>query len=751
MSDKTSIAVLTSGGDAPGMNAVVRAVIRTALQEGAQPYAILEGWHGAIAGGDYIRKVTWSDASSILDQGGTVIGSARSSEFREREGRRTAAGNLARAGIDRLVVVGGDGSLTGADILRSEWADLLKELVEAGELDQAVADKHPELRIAGVVGSIDNDLVGTDMTVGTNSALARIVDAIDALTSTATSHQRTFIVEVMGRRCGYLALMGAIAGGCDYVIIPEIPPVEGWEEHMCNQIRKGRESGRRDSLIVVAEGCKDRHGERITSQRIQQIIFEKLGDKARITALGHVQRGGTPSAFDRWMSTLLGYTAALEIIRSKPGEDSCIIGLRENHLVRLPLVETVANTQKVVDYMESGEYEAAAGSRGPNFHRMLTLFSTISSPVPVINDDLGRKPRVAVMHAGGLAPGMNPAARAAVRFGISAGFEMLGVENGFVGLIENHVRPLEWRDVDGWASRGGAELGTDRKVPTIDQYFALARAIEANGIDAIIMIGGKAGYDTAWAMASERNRFPSFNIPFICVPTTIDNNLPGSDLTIGADTALNTNVEAIDKIRRSASASRRTFVVEVMGRKCGYLAMMSALSTGAEQVYLSEVGVSLDMLKFETERMNWCFTGDRSLYLAIRNEQASQYYTADLMRRVFEEEGHGKYTARTAIIGHMQQGGMPTSYDRTLAISMAANAVDEIKEQLKSGRSSIRYLGMHNGHVVSHPILHMDEQIDPETGLPQDPWWLTTLPVLYVMGQKGYNEPLEDLKMYRKN
>lgn len=179
--------------------------------------------------------------------------------------------------------------------------------------------------------------------------------------------------------------------------------------------------------------------------------------------------------------------------------------------------------------------------------------------------------------------------------------------------------------------------------------------------------------------------------------------------------------------------------------------MMSALSTGAEQVYLSEVGVSLDMLKFETERMNWCFTGDRSLYLAIRNEQASQYYTADLMRRVFEEEGRGKYTARTAIIGHMQQGGMPTSYDRTLAISMAANAVDEIKEQLKSGRSSIRYLGMHNGHVVSHPILHMDEQIDPETGLPQDPWWLTTLPVLYVMGQKGYNEPLEDLKMYRKN
>ncbi|EPD26131.1 6-phosphofructokinase [Actinotignum schaalii] len=749
--DPVSLAILTSGGDAPGMNPVVRAVVRTALHVGARPFAIREGWRGAID--NLIEPMVWSDVSSILDKGGTVIGSARSTEFREREGMRTVAANLVRAGIDRLVVIGGDGSLTGADTLRERWTGLLDELVESGEIEADVAARHPELHIAGVVGSIDNDMVGTDMTVGTNSALCRIIDAIDALTSTAASHQRVFVVEVMGRRCGYLALMGAMAGGADDVIIPELPPEDGWEDAMCEKIRAGRAAGRRDSIIVVAEGCMDRHGEKITAQRIQAAIKERTGESPRITALGHVQRGGTPSAYDRWMSTLLGYTAALEVIRAEPGEESCIIGIRNNRLQRLPLVETVANTKKVIDYLEEGDYEAAVRSRGTSFSRIKSLFETLSSP---LGEDRyfkdGWRPRVAILHAGGLAPGMNAAARSAVRLGLDRGFEMLGVEGGFPGLIRGDIRPLAWGDVDGWVSLGGAELGTARSVLGIEDYFGLARSIEANGLDAIIMIGGLAGYETAWNMAKEADRYTAFRLPLICVPASIDNNLPGHDLSIGVDTALNTNVETIDKIRRSASASRRCFVVETMGRKCGYLALMSALSTGAEQVYLHETGVDLALLTKEAERMNRAFDGSRSLYLAIRNEDASKYYTADLLRRVFQQEGHGAFSVRSTIIGHQQQGGIPTSYDRTLAVSLAALAIDEVTAQLeKKERVGARYIGQHNGKLESHPIMRIDEEMDMKDRVPLDPWWISALPVLYTVAAREDTTPLEHLAIYDDN
>lgn len=188
------IGVLTSGGDAQGMNAAVRAVVRTALAVGAQPYAVLEGWAGAVKGGDSVKKLGWSDVSSILSEGGTVIGTARCPEFREYEGRHAAAKHLLEHGIDRLVVIGGDGSLSGTNEFRTEWPQHVRELVDEGVINEEEAAAHPALVVVGLVGSIDNDMVGTDMTIGADTALHRIVDALDQLTSTAASHQRTFVV-----------------------------------------------------------------------------------------------------------------------------------------------------------------------------------------------------------------------------------------------------------------------------------------------------------------------------------------------------------------------------------------------------------------------------------------------------------------------------------------------------------------------------------------------------------------------------
>ncbi|MCE7933639.1 MAG: hypothetical protein DYG96_03500, partial [Chlorobi bacterium CHB2] len=195
------------------------------------------------------------------------------------------ARNLLKRKIDGLVVIGGDGSLTGADTFRREWPELLAELVEQGEITPKVAERHPSLAVVGLVGSIDNDMFGTDMTIGTDTALHRITEALDALGSTAASHQRTFVVEVMGRRCGYLALMGAIAGGADWVLIPESPPdVENWEETMCKELKAGREVGRRrDSIVLIAEGAQDRHGQPITSDYVKKVLEERLGEDARVT------------------------------------------------------------------------------------------------------------------------------------------------------------------------------------------------------------------------------------------------------------------------------------------------------------------------------------------------------------------------------------------------------------------------------------------------------------------------------------
>ncbi len=726
--DPIKVGVLTSGGDAQGMNAAVRAVVRTVLYMGAEPYAILEGWQGAVEGGDRVKKLVGDSVGGILHRGGTVIGTARSMDFRQRWGRLKAAKNLLEHGIDRLVVIGGDGSLTGTDLFRSEWTGLLAELVATGEITQELADAHPSLRIAGLVGSIDNDLVGADSTIGADSALHRIVEAIDALSSTAASHQRSFVVEVMGRHCGYLPLMAAIAGGCDYVLVPEQPPKDGWQDAMCQSLRKGRESGRRDSLVIVAEGARDRQGNAITSAEVQQIITDKLGEDTRVTILGHVQRGGTPSAYDRWMSTVLGYYAALDVLKAGPDDTANILAVKGNKVARLPLVEAVAKTREVADLIEAGNYTSAVKARGATFYELLKMFDLISVPPQADAPTTGD--RVAIVHVGGLAPGMDPAVRAAVRLGIKSGHTMLGVFGGIPGLIDGNVRELTWGDVDSWISEGGADLGTRRSVPTLEHFYSIGRAMENNEVDALIIIGGFNAYLTGNALVSERDRFPAFRIPIVCVPASIDNNLPGSEMSIGADSAVNNAVWALDRIRQSASAAKRCFVAETMGRMCGFLSLTSGLAAGAARVYLNEYGITLPNLTNDVASMQNAFDSGRRFFLAIRNEKASDLYTTDVLARMFEAESQGRYDVRQAVLGHIQQGGSPSPGDRVLATRLIAFAIDEISKQLAVGSAEGRYVGLVGGNPKSFPITHMLDEIDVEHRRPRKQWWLDLAPVL---------------------
>lgn len=237
---KRRIGVMTSGGDAPGMNGAVRAVVRMSIARGCESYAIFEGYEGLVQGGEMIKQMDWEDVRGWLSEGGTLIGTARCMAFMQRPGRLKAAKNLIIRGIDALVICGGDGSLTGADLFRAEWPDLLAELVATQQLSEEEVEPYKYLNIVGLVGSIDNDMSSTDATIGCYSSLARICQAVDFIDATAFSHQRAFVIEVMGRHCGWLALMAGLSTGADYIFIPENPPPENWEEEMCEVIGKVR-------------------------------------------------------------------------------------------------------------------------------------------------------------------------------------------------------------------------------------------------------------------------------------------------------------------------------------------------------------------------------------------------------------------------------------------------------------------------------------------------------------------------------
>lgn len=729
----SSIAVLTSGGDAGGMNPALRAVVRSALHHGIDVYAVFEGYQGLVDGGDFIRRFESADVGGVLQRGGTVIGTARSAAFRTREGRRRAARNLVDRGIDALVVIGGDGSLTGANLFREEWPDLLAELVEAGEVHPRAAEAHRYLRLVGLVGSIDNDMFGTDMTIGADTALHRIVEALDALDSTASSHQRTFVVEVMGRHCGYLALMSALASGANWVLIPERPPADDWAQLMCSVLRAGRENGRRRNLVVVAEGAQDRHGKRITVDDVRRTLEDELGEDARVTILGHVQRGGAPSAFDRYLSTLLGNAAAERLLADAPDAAPQLVGIRGNQLVTSPLMECVAKTHAVAERIDAQDLDGAMLLRGGSFRESFQILVTMQQAAPRPTMAGRTRFRLAVVHGGGPAPGMNTAVRAAVRLTLDRGYTMLAVRNGFRGLRDGDVRDIGWMDVSGWVSSGGADLGTNRYVPDEADVARIAEVVAAQRIDGLLMAGGWAGYAAAYALHVRRRTHPALDIPIVCLPMTINNDLPATELTIGSDTALNSIVSDIDKIKQSAVASRRCFVVEVMGHDCGYLALMSGLATGAERVYLPEEGITLEDLTADVHALADGFRAGKRLGLVIRSEDADPVYSTGFIRALFEKEGGELWDSREAILGHIQEGGDPSPFDRIQATRLTARCIEFLSDQLESGTRASAMIGFQSGRLQFTDLTSYPTLIERGAQRPLEQRWMAQRPLARIM------------------
>ncbi len=299
------IAVLTSGGDAPGMNAAIRAVVRAGIYHNLEVNGVMRGYQGLIDD-DFIEMKS-NSVSNIIQLGGTILKSARCKDFNMPEGRKIAFSNLKKHNIDALVVIGGDGSFAGAKILGTEF----------------------DFQVVGIPGTIDNDLYGTDYTIGYDTALNTVVEAVDKIRDTASAHSRLFFIEVMGRDAGFLALRGGIAAGAEAILVPE---VETDMEQLENFLKHGFQKKKTSSIVLVAEGQKAGGAFTIA----EKVSKDHPEYDIRVTVLGHIQRGGSPSAFDRVIASRLGLSAVEEIIK---GNSKVMVGVHNNEIVAVPFAK----------------------------------------------------------------------------------------------------------------------------------------------------------------------------------------------------------------------------------------------------------------------------------------------------------------------------------------------------------------------------------------------------------------------------
>ncbi|KAJ3313323.1 6-phosphofructokinase, alpha subunit [Gonapodya sp. JEL0774] len=385
-----------------------------------------------------------------------------------------------------------------------------------------------------------------------------------------------------------------------------------WESEMCALLQRNRDMGNRKAIIIVCEGAIDQALNPLKPEKVKEVIEKRVGLDTRVTTLGHIQRGGTPSAYDRFLATIQGARAVDAVLEATPSTPSPMIGMSENQVTSIPLMEAVKTTKEVANCVSRKDFASAMDLRDPEFKHAYDAFieSTFLADAPLSNAvPSSHRLRVGILHVGAPAGGMNAATRSAVRLLLNRGHTPLGISNGFQGVIDGDVKELNWQDVNGWTTKGGSELGTNRIQPAplpgapptgkgsgghgaeFIELGVLAYGLQKLGVQALLVIGGfevpidlereillylapnlcgRQGFTSVLNLSRARSLYPAFCIPMIHLPATVSNNVPGTEYSLGSDTALNAIVEACDRIKLSAAASRkRVFIVEVQGGECG--------------------------------------------------------------------------------------------------------------------------------------------------------------------------------------
>lgn len=472
-------------------------------------------------------------------------------------------------------------------------------------------------------------------------------------------------------------------------------------------------------------------------------MVKRLGYDTRVTVLGHVQRGGTPSAFDRILGSRMGVEAVMALLEGTPDTPACVVSLSGNQAVRLPLMECVQMTKEVTKAMNEKKFEEAMKLRGRSFMNNWEVYKLLAHVRPPVSKT--GLHTVAVMNVGAPAAGMNAAVRSTVRIGLIQGNRVLVVHDGFEGLAKGQIEEAGWSYVGGWIGQGGSKLGTKRTLPKKSLEQISANITKFN-IQGLIIIGGFEAYTGGLELMEGRKQYDELCIPFVIIPATVSNNVPGSDFSVGADTALNTICTTCDRIKQSAAGTkRRVFIIETMGGYCGYLATMAGLAAGADAAYIFEEPFTIRDLQANVEHLVHKMKTTVKRGLVLRNEKCNENYTTDFIFNLYSEEGKGIFDSRKNVLGHMQQGGSPTPFDRNFATKMGAKAMNwmtgKIKESYRNGRifantpDSGCVLGMRKRALVFQPVTELKDQTDFEHRIPKEQWWLKLRPILKILAK----------------
>lgn len=436
------------------------------------------------------------------------------------------------------------------------------------------------------------------------------------------------------------------------------------------------------------------------------MISRVLELDCRVTTLGHVQRGGTTSAFDRFLATLQGVESVRALLEPHESSLALLIGTNQNNLIRRPLMECVMQTRSVSEAIKEKDFDKAFSLRDLYFKSNYRMIKSLK--VRYQNNTVqSSRFNIGLINVGAPCGGMNTANRAVVHYCLNQGHRITGIFNGFNGLELGDVKELTWADVDCWVSKGGSDLGTNRHLPENDLGM-VACQLQKYEISALIIIGGYEAFVSVLQLTQNRSLYPAFAIPIICLPATVSNNVPGTDFSIGSDTALNSIMEMCDCIKQSASSSRkRLFVVDVQGGYCGYLATISCLITGGTYSYIHEEGVRLSDLMRESQHLKARFSEDkRQGRIIIRNEFCSDTYSAEVMSKIFEEEAEGSFDCRWVSLGHIVQGGRPSPLDRIRGTRLAVMAVNYLEsflcpERLPEGVKE-KFIGIKENEMMAY-------------------------------------------------
>ncbi|KAI5186144.1 6-phosphofructokinase 1 [Nematocida homosporus] len=598
---RKTIAVLTSGGDAPGMNATIWAITRAASKTGASVMGIQNGFAGLLAN----RMIPLSEELTFqhMHLGGTFLQSAREPKFTEPSGPIEGAKVLKARNIDALIVIGGDGSMRGASVL---------------------AKTDPELTVVFVPATIDNDIPGTE-SLGAASALHRIVEAIDCIEPTMASHRRAFVLEVMGRDCGWLALTAGFATEAAYVFLPEYPQPDGWEKTLATAVAKAGHCAH----VILAEGARYRSGKRITAGEVLKAL-EDLGLEARQVVLGHTQRGGAPCAADRVIAATLGVAAAEVALGSTPGAYALQINNGIERVVDLftqvDKCQAAAHALGMID----GNIEKARGRGFVDIYKAMMSTGAILTPNPSA---------IAVSTVGALGAGAAHIIKSLIFHAQTQGKT--------VHNISTHPYFLRRQP---------------RRTQETDFVF-LKEYIEANHPDTLILIGGLDA-------VAEAKKLEGLCPRIYVIPCTVSNNVPGTATTIGADTALDTITALCDNLKVGANRNVG-YIVEVFGGACGYLSIAAALAVGAIDCYFPEETGVLKRLRRSVQLLDKHFETGSGAQLIIRSNGSMKGICSETLARVLEADGSTKYSVRSCQLGHVQKGNLPTAGDRLKAARLA--------------------------------------------------------------------------------